>query len=366
MLKLFEVTGFKNFAKKFTLDFSHSRDYQFNEQCISNGFLKNIIIYGQNATGKTNFGLALFDIISHLTSKNVTPGLYEYYLNADGMKVNYAEFHYVFQFGLDIVDYLYRKTDVKTLIYEKLTLNNQIMLEQDYLEHSGALDGIKELAPTLNWTFTGDESLLKYALNNTQLNADHPLYKMMQFISNMLWFRNLDENRYIGYKTKSNDYIDFIFEPKMLKEFEELLYEAGMESKLAVKVDTDGKKRLYFNKQIPLPFLSTASSGTRALYTFFYWYKTAPDISLLFVDEFDAYYHFELSESIVLLLENMKNTQTILTSHNTNLLSNSIMRPDCYYVLTRNRITSLVDATDRELREGHNLEKLYMSGEFNE
>ena len=86
----------------------------------------------------------------------------------------------------------------------------------------------------------------------------------------------------------------------------------------------------------------------------------------MFIDEFDAYYHYELSESIVKLLEKMTNTQVILTSHNTNLLSNRIMRPDCYFILTKDKLTSLVNATDRELREGHNLEKLYMSGEFDE
>ncbi|MEG2138561.1 MAG: chromosome segregation protein SMC, partial [Oscillospiraceae bacterium] len=68
MLKLFEVSGFKNFKEKFSLDFSKVRDYQFNKDCVSEGLLKNIIIYGQNSVGKTNFGLALFDIVSHLTS----------------------------------------------------------------------------------------------------------------------------------------------------------------------------------------------------------------------------------------------------------------------------------------------------------
>lgn len=57
-------------------------------------------------------------------------------------------------------------------------------------------------------------------------------------------------------------------------------------------------------------------------------------------------------------------TQVILTSHNTNLLSNRIMRPDCYFILTKDKLCSLANATERELREGHNLEKLYMSGEF--
>lgn len=84
----------------------------------------------------------------------------------------------------------------------------------------------------------------------------------------------------------------------------------------------------------------------------------------MFLDEFDVYYHYELSETIVKIAEQMKHTQVIFTSHNTNLLSNRIMRPDCYFILTPHRLTSIIDATDRELREGHNLEKLYMSGEF--
>ena len=87
--------------------------------------------------------------------------------------------------------------------------------------------------------------------------------------------------------------------------------------------------------------------------------------SLIFMDEFDAFYHFELAESIVAILEKMPNTQVILTSHNTNLLTNKIMRPDCYFILTKDKLTAIANATTRELREGHNLEKLYMSGEFN-
>lgn len=86
----------------------------------------------------------------------------------------------------------------------------------------------------------------------------------------------------------------------------------------------------------------------------------------MFIDEFDAFYHFELAEAIVLILEKMFKTQVIITSHNTNLLTNKIMRPDCYFIMTKNKLTSLANATTRELREGHNLEKLYMSGEFDE
>ena len=73
MLKLFEVSV--------RLDFSDVRDYKFNTHCVSDGLISKAIIYGKNSIGKSNFGLALFDIVSHLSSKNVTPNLYDYYLN---------------------------------------------------------------------------------------------------------------------------------------------------------------------------------------------------------------------------------------------------------------------------------------------
>ncbi len=364
MLKLFEVAGFKNFKDRITLDFSDVRDYKFNNKCITKNLLSKIIVYGKNSVGKSNFGLAMFDIVSHLSDKNVTPGLYDYYLNVSSIN-DYAEFHYIFKFDNREVDYRYHKDSKQTLIYERVSIDGLMVFEYDYKKGKGNIDGIKEIAPTLNWVFQDVDSILKYVLNNTVLDDDHPLRKMMRYVSNMLWFRCLDENRYIGYKSKSNDYYDFILDPGILKEFEGFLQKAGVEDDLIVKKDSDGQKRLYFNSNTPLPFFKVASSGTKALYTFFYWYKTSADVTFMFIDEFDAYYHHELAESIVLMMEKMNNTQVILTSHNTNLLTNRIMRPDCYFILTKDKLISLTNATDRELREGHNIEKLYMSGEFN-
>lgn len=364
MLKLFEVSGFKNFKDKVILDFSDIRDYKFNSNCITKSLLGKIIIYGRNSIGKSNFGLAMFDIVSHLSGKNVAPGLYEYYLNTNSLN-DYAEFHYIFQFDKQEIDYIYRKDNKQILIYERISIDGTMLFEYDYNKKKGNTEGLKVIAPTLNWAFQDVDSILKYVINNTVLDNDHPLRRMMKYVSNMLWFRSLDENRYIGYKNKSNDYYDFIFEPKVLSEFESFLHKSGIQDNLIVKKDVDGQKRLYFKTDTPLPFFKVASSGTKALYTFFYWYKTCSEVSLMFIDEFDAYYHYELSESIVSMLENMADTQIILTSHNTNLLTNRIMRPDCYFILTKDKLTSLVNATNRELREGHNLEKLYMSGEFN-
>lgn len=182
----------------------------------------------------------------------------------------------------------------------------------------------------------------------------------------MLWSWGLDENRYIGYKSESSDYTKFIFEGQNLKSFHQLLHAADVNEDLVAIKEPDGQPRLYFKRKSPIPFIKAASNGAKALYTLFYWLTTATDVSFLFIDEFDAYYHFELSETIVKMLEEHTEFQIILTSHNTNLLTNRIMRPDCYFILTPERLISLTNATSRELREGHNLEKLYVNGEFDD
>ena len=46
------------------------------------------------------------------------------------------------------------------------------------------------------------------------------------------------------------------------------------------------------------------------------------------------------------------------------LLSNDLLRPDCFFILRDNQIKAICDMTDKELRFGHNLEKLYRGGTF--
>ena len=203
MLKLFEVVGFKSFKDKITLDFSDVRDYKFNTECIIDNLIGKLIVYGKNSVGKSNLGLAMFDIVTHLTTKNVGPHLYDYYLNVTGLN-DYAEFHYVFQFDNSYVDYIYRKNEKQMLIYEKISIDDKVLFEYDYNKDKGNVKGISELAPTLNLSFYDVDGILKYTINNTILDDSHPLRQMMAYVNNMLWFRNLDENRYVGYKNKSN------------------------------------------------------------------------------------------------------------------------------------------------------------------
>lgn len=85
------------------------------------------------------------------------------------------------------------------------------------------------------------------------------------------------------------------------------------------------------------------------------------------MDEFDAYYHFELAEKIVkYVLEKRLNCQILFTSHNTNLMTNELFRPDCLFIIQDEQIKSMAFLTDKELRFAHNLQKMYRAGAFDE
>ena len=127
------------------------------------------------------------------------------------------------------------------MIYENVAINGNLLYEYNYLNRGENVEALKELAPTLNLSMRDVESILKYIVSNTILPENHPLRRMMKFVSNMLCFRSIDENCYIGYKTQSKDYFDFIFEGNNLTEFEKLLHAAGVEEDLIALKDNDGK-----------------------------------------------------------------------------------------------------------------------------
>ena len=52
MLKRFTLRNYKNFRDKIEIDFGNIAGYQFSTDCITNGVIAKMLIYGRNATGK--------------------------------------------------------------------------------------------------------------------------------------------------------------------------------------------------------------------------------------------------------------------------------------------------------------------------
>ena len=69
MLLEFHVKNFKNFKDELILDLSRTNNYEFSEEAVKDGVVKTALIYGENASGKTNLGYAIFDLILHWSDK---------------------------------------------------------------------------------------------------------------------------------------------------------------------------------------------------------------------------------------------------------------------------------------------------------
>lgn len=370
MLTKFRVSNFKSFQENFEIDFTKVNKYDFNQECIRDNCINNAIVYGKNGVGKSNLGFAIFDIIEHLTDKKKSELAEDYYINAYS-SVNYAEFYYEFLIDNQKVTYTYRKDEYGTLLYEDFSINNRQLAFINKKESYKAIIKFKG-AETLNNNLETNTalSLLKYIKNNAVLEKDttNTTFKnFMIFVDRMLFFRSLKDNKYIGFDIKEGSIIDDIIKRKHVGNFQRFLNEAGVECELTVVDGVLTDKVLVFDfdgKMIP--FEEIASTGTLSLTLFYAWFQDIREkgkVSFLFIDEFDAFYHFELSKFIV---EELKETgvQFVLTTHNTSIMTNDLLRPDCYFIMNKERMVSLANATDKELREAHNLEKIYKSNGF--
>ena len=95
----------------------------------------------------------------------------------------------------------------------------------------------------------------------------------------------------------------------------------------------------------------------------YYWLKQMTKASFVFIDEFDAFYHFRLSYEVCKTLFSLP-CQAFTSSHNTYLMTNDLLRPDCNFILQDNKIKPLSDCTQKELRFGHNIEKMFRGNAF--
>ena len=367
MLKKFSVENFKGFKEKITLDIGSPNNYNFNSELIEKGCVTKGIIYGINSCGKSNLGLAIFDLITHLTEKEKLLRSYDFYLNMSGRK-SFAEFEYTFVFDNHEVIYHYCKTDVNTLKMESLSIDGKEVIYYDFLSRDGFT--LLEGSDTLNVSIKNESpiSRVKYVNNNSILadtEENQVFKKFINFVDHMLLFYYLDSRGYEGFMNGSESIAEGIVNSGKVKDFENFLRENGIEYNL-YDCEVDGKKAIYChfdNKDAD--FFKIASTGTRSLALFYYWYIRMEQASFVFIDEFDAFYHFELSESVQKRLGKISGVQIFTTTHNTDLMSNDLLRPDCYFLLKDNKIKAISDLTEKELRQAHNLQKMYKAGAFN-
>lgn len=365
MLTKFAVTNYRGFNKRIEWDLSKPSNYSFNTNAIKDGVVKNGIIYGPNGSGKTNLSLAIFDIVNHLSQKFKKPDYYKNFIFA-GHPDALVDFEYSFKFGSQVIEYSYAKARDGKLINEKLIVDEKLIFD-----HTDRVLDIDMVAFPMESSFkdalaqnANNVSIINVLLISYPLSTGHYLLKLRDFVNGMLWFRNLDIREFIGMETNVYILDEYIIQEGLVDDFSKFLKLVSRQDFSFAKHDINDKKLLCEYGGELVSFDEIASTGTHSLMLLYFWiHRMKKDATFVFIDEFDAFYHFELSYEVCKRLFAL-DCQVFTSSHNTYLMSNDLLRPDCNFIINDNAIKALCDSTDKELRFGHNIEKLYRGGTF--
>lgn len=364
MLVKFAVTNYRGFANRIEWDLSKPSNYSFNTFAIKDGIIKNGIVYGPNGSGKSNFAMAIFDITNHLSQKWKKVNYYDNFTYTG--KLNFpVKFEYAFKFMDDTLLYTYSKSPDGKLEEEELVVNNKLIfcnknsvLTLDDVEFPMDSAVKANLANNAN-----NVSIVNFLLTSYPLAKEHYLLKLQQFVNSMLWFRSVEKNEFMGLATAPANLDEYIIKNQLTRDFEDFIHRVSGQS-FEFQDPKDDDKELYCVFGLGrIPFDKIASTGTQSLMLLYYWLKQMANASFVFIDEFDAFYHFRLSYEVCKTLFALP-CQAFTSSHNTYLMTNDLLRPDCNFILQDNKIKPLSDCTQKELRFGHNIEKMFRGNAF--
>lgn len=363
MLTKFAVTNYRGFRERIELDLSDPNGYSFNTYAIKDGVVKDLMVYGPNGSGKSNLGFALFDIVNHLTQKNKQAFPYANFAYAGNGKP--VTFEYSFTFNGIVLNYMYTKSSAGILLKEKLTSGETLYFDrqEDQIHINEDLFTLQQAAKDNLLKMANNVSLISYLLNVFPMSGDQPLVCLDNFVNKMLWFRCLQDRGYIGFEMGTTSLEAYIIEQNLLADFGEFVY-AVSGQRFSFSKPQRGENTIYcLIDGHRLPFSLVQSTGTDSLKLLYYWLSKLSDASFVFIDEFDAFYHYELAFEVCKRLF-AHSCQVMLTTHNTSLMTNDLLRPDCYFLIDGKQIKPMNKCTLKEIRLGHNLEKLYRGDAF--
>jgi len=364
MLTKFTVSDYRGLRGPVTLDLSHPRDYAFNTGYVTSGVISNAMVMGPCACGKTSLITALADMRTNLYPPDILALMGEpddFFVNADS-KEGVARLSYDFDFDGTQLTYRYAKDHDRRIVRETLELDGMLVFDwgPDGLSEDSDLSLVG--AATLNRAFADEySSILAYVSSNVELVRGGVLGNLRAFASGTTV---LAQDGW-GSSRALSVLIARIIKADRVGDLEAFLRGFGIEETLEVLPCADGGRALYCHHAHPVPFVQCASSGTRMLTGIFCALEDLPRQTLLLLDDLDSHLYYEQAERLVRLLGSNACAQAIFTARSTSLVRCDVMRPDCVFTFGADgSLDSLAQHTSRELRFGHNVERLLRNGEF--
>jgi hypothetical protein len=411
MLIEFSVTNFRSFSSTQTLSMAASTATELQEtntfpSPVAEGqnLLRSAVLYGPNAAGKSNLIKAMATMRDFvLSSANgsqtgekvpVIPFLF----NDEGRQ---APSEFEVHFVRDNVRYQYGFTATADRVMHEWLLaypegRGQRWFERDYDPVSG--DEQWYFGPK----FTGRRKVWQEAtrsnalflstavqLNNEQLKPLFDWFRALTIIGQGTFLIpqfTISQCEDMEKKAKILRFLHAadpnISDIQIKKEaFDARTLPASMPMSLRAEIEKDmsGKELtlVYLlhssgDKRDPVPLeLAEESDGTKKLFAYAApWLALLEDGNVLFIDELNNSLHPLLVRYLINLLHNSKsnprNAQLIVTTHDTSLLDQELLRRDQVWFVEKDAksLTHLYPLSDFSPRKGEALEKGYLHGRY--
>ena len=373
MLTGITLKDYTTFIKERTFDFK-ATNYKILEDTNvgENRVLKGAMFVGENASGKTQVLNAIAFLLNLLLENSELNFIEKKSLYTKGTKYTLK---YSFDVQANEIEYeiTFESNQIKS---EKLFVNKELKLNR--LGNKGQTNfGIQKENDDINLNL----SLLKLEYYNTKFNNDSILNQWFDFLKNSIYINCL-----LGFVksynplTASEQLIEKYAETKDAKKLNKLISNIGYNSEIVFNkkvtnqdntiMISSEKEMISLKKKgtnIAIP-IELESKGNQAFVSLIlpFDYATRNDCMII-LDEFSSGLHNELEEALMrYFFNNSKNSQLFFTSHSTNLIDTSILRPDQIYSFRfdSKEGTVIKRFSDENPRESQNIEKMYLNGVF--
>lgn len=371
MLKNIVLKNFKSFKNKTEIDFAKT-NYNFLQQNVNkDGILKGCIFVGANASGKSNIVLSIKLLLDFLfKDRNIKLGILKSLLSNDES----FSLSYTFIIDSQEIKYDFSINPQKSFIEENLYVADKLMMTRMGTAAKSFI--VNENGISYDDSDIDKETLfLRTLFFNTKFTSNKTLKHWMDFLQNSVYINAFEKN-IISYgkdykELELTNYLKGNGLSKINDFFKEYNFEQNIEfSQKTSFASDDSEKNIFFKRKgvnLPIPFTEESLGNQnllKILPTFLYVINNS---GMLLIDEFSSGFHNYLETLLIrYFMEKTENSQIIFVSHSTNLLSNSLLRPDQEYAVEFNgkEGSSITRFSTEQPRLAQNIEKMYVSGVF--
>ncbi|MCD1259760.1 ATP-binding protein [Paenibacillus athensensis] len=368
MLSKLTVTNFLSFKEKTTFDL-HATGYKvLTNANINNDVLKGLMFVGANASGKTNIIKALKMLLDLLFAEKT--------VDLGGKRCLFSEqftliLEYEFQIANQRITYYIEYDELQDSLIEKLFVGSDCLINRI------GSNAESKITDTKMYTDIDNHSLfLREIFFNTRFRNHDLLKQWFDFLLNSVFMDGYKEIIFSpgNVSLELDDYL----KKRGAEEINDFFQKHNFHQRIEYSEKSEGRmfkiqnarKIVFFKRQgvgEPIPFALESLGNQKLIALLPVFFHTIKNGGMLIIDEFSSGLHNFLEELLVkYFMNHSSNAQLFLVSHSTNLLSNSLLRPDQIYAVDFKGIegSKVKRFSSEQPRVAQNLEKMYTSGVF--